>query len=139
MTSKTWPRGVFGSCAFGSGILAVIFLFSVDAAAQVPAQTLAEAMDIPAAAIESATVTAPAPGTSMRVVSKWGVNNVPRAGSSLVVLSTGVAADSSMPGFVAPVGGTNFLGTSADPFPSATFSSAGCDTPDGNVAVTLIE
>jgi hypothetical protein len=133
MTSTTRPRGVFGSCAFGSGILAAIFLFSADAAAQVPAQTLADAMDIPAANIESATITAPAAGTSMKVVSKWGVSNLPRAGSNLVVLSTGVAADSSMPGFVSPVGGTNFLGTSADPFPSGTFSPAGCDTPDGNV------
>jgi hypothetical protein len=132
MTSKTRPRGVFRSCAFSSGFLAVIFLFSANAAAQVPGQTLADAMDIPAAAIESATVTAPA-STSVKVVSKWGATNLPRAGSSFVVLSTGVAADSSMPGFVPPVSGTNLLGTSADPFPSATFSPAGCDTPDGNV------
>ncbi len=132
MTKKTQPRGVFRSCVSSSGMLALALLISADASAQVPAQTLAEAIDIPAASIESATLAAPGTGTSVRVVSKWGVSNLPRAGSTLAVLSTGVAADPSMSGFVAPVAGTNFLANAADPFPSATFS-AGCDSPDGNV------
>lgn len=134
MTSKTQPRGTFGSRAFGSGILAATLLTAANATAQVPAQTLAEAMDIPAAAIESATVTAHGAGSSVKVVSKWGVNNLPRAGSSLLVLSTGVAADSSMPGFVPPVPGTNFLSTSPDPFTGSSFTKAGCDAPDGSVS-----
>lgn len=126
MISKTRPRGgVF---------LAVFLLVAAKAAAQVPAQPLAEAIDIPGATIESAVVTAQGSGASVRVVPKWGVGNVPRAGSSLLVLSTGIAADAMSPGFVPPVPGTNFIATAADPFPGAVFTQSGCDAPDGHVS-----
>jgi hypothetical protein len=134
MTSKTRLRGVFRGCTFSSGILAVILFLPSVVSAQPPAATLAGAMDIPSTAVESALLTAPGSGGSVRVVPKWGDNNLPRAGSTLLVLSTGVAADPSMTGFAPPVSGTSFVSTSADPFPSSTFSPAGCDTPDGSVS-----
>lgn len=134
MTTKAQPRGMFGSRVFGPGILAVTLLNVADAAAQVSAQSLAEAMDIPAAAIESATATVQGTDSSVKVVSKWGLNNLPRSGSTMLVLSTGVAADATMPGFVPPVPGTNFLSTSPDPFTGSSFTRAGCDAPDGSVS-----
>ena len=134
MTSKTQPRGVFRSCTIGSGILALTFLTAADAAAQASAADLAAAMDIPAASVEAASLTLPDTGSSVRVVPKWGTNNLPRAGSSLVVLSTGVAADPSMPGFMPPVFGTNFGSMPVDPFPSNAHSNSACDLPDGYVS-----
>jgi hypothetical protein len=133
MTSQTRSRGVFRSWCASALILAATFLFAADAAAQSQALSLAAAMDVPAGAIESATLAAQGGGTSARVVQRWGVGNLPRAGSTMVVLSTGEAADPSLPGFVPPVPGTNFISTTADPFPSAAFSDSGCDSPDGNV------
>jgi hypothetical protein len=125
---------MFGSRAFGPGILAITLLGAADAAAQVSAQSMAEAMDVPGAAIESATATVQNAGSSVKVVSKWGVNNLPRAGSTMLVLSTGVAADAMMPGFIPPVPGTNFLSTSPDPFAGSSFTRPGCDAPDGSVS-----
>ena len=132
MTSQTRPRGVFRSWCASSVILTVTLLCAADAAAQPNPQDLTAAMDVPSAAIESATLAAQGTGASVRVVTKWGSGNLPRQGSTMLVLSTGHAADASMTGFVAPVPGTSFVSTTADPFPSAAFS-AGCDSPDGNV------
>ena len=134
MTSQAQPRGRFGSRAVGPGILAFTLLTAADAAAQVSAQSLADAMDIPATAIESATATVQGTGSSVKVVSKWGLNNLPRSGSTMLVLSTGVAADATMAGFIPPVPGTNFLSTAPDPFTASSFTREGCDAPDGNVS-----
>jgi hypothetical protein len=124
---------VLRSCAFGSGVLAITLLAAADAAAQVSAQSLAEAMDIPAASVESAALTTPGSDTTVRVIAKWGSSIMPRSGSSMIVLSTGVAADAAMPGFVPPVTGTNFGSMTADPFPGS-FTNPGCELPDGNVS-----
>src|SRR5688572_486480 len=116
MSSKTRPRGVLHLVSVS------LLLLATDVAAQPAAQTLAEAMEIPAAAIESATLGSQGAGASVRVASNWGFTNTPRAGASLLVLSTGTAADALTAGHVAPVPGTNFVSTTADPFVGLAFS-----------------
>ena len=132
MTSQNSPRGVFRSCFTSSAVFAVTLLCAAGAAAQPNPQDLTAAMEIPAAAIESATLQSQDNGASVRVVTKWGDGNLPRSGTSMLVLSTGVAADSSMTGYVDPYPGTTFLSMIADPFPGSV-SSPECDAPDGNV------
>jgi len=85
----------------------------------------AAAIDVPAADIVSATWVTPSDQRARRVVTNFGINNLPHDGQTLGVLATGVAATPVMPGFVAFEQGMDFGLTEPNPFVEPS-SPPGC-------------
>ena len=80
--------------------VATAVVLPATALAQSPtAAELAAAMDIPSGSILSATLSAASPAGARRVVQQWGPNVPPLAGNTLSVLSNGIAATPSLPGY----------------------------------------
>jgi hypothetical protein len=103
------------------------------------AQQFAVAIDIPAADIVSAQWVAPSAIQARRVVTSFGVANLPKAGANLGVLSTGTAATPSMPGWVNPEEGTNFNITVANPYPDPAVYPAECQRDPSVNAHDVVE
>ena len=112
-------------------VSAAVIVFGVSVFAQLEqanptAAQFAAALEIPAADILSAEWIEPGPGSARRVVSQWGADNGPRAGVTMGVLSTGIAADADAPGFVAPQPGTDHHFTVPNPYPDPVENPPGC-------------
>jgi hypothetical protein len=90
------------------------------------AAQFAAAIEIPVADILSAEWVEPGPGAARKVVSQWGFDNGPRAGASMGVLSTGIAADMDAPGFVPPQPGTDHHFTVPNPQIDPVENPPGC-------------
>ena len=99
----------------------------------------ATAIDIPAGDVVSAQWIAPSNVNARRVVSSFGTQNFPKAGSNLGVISTGVAASPSMPGWVHPEQGMDYNTTVPNPYPDAAVYPSQCPRQPSVDAHDLIE
>lgn len=112
--------------------------FAVVTRAQTPVPSeLAAAMDIPGDSIQSATFAKLASNSSARAVSNWGLFSV-QAGTTMIALSTGIAADSDDPGFVSPKPGTQFSNSSSPVYGTFQDRCEGTFT-DGNTVFDVTE
>jgi hypothetical protein len=104
-----------------------------------PAQAgdLARAMEL-CKWTRSAGITTTASSKARNIVRQFGATYVPRAGSSMVVLATGVAADQSDPRFVNPNEGTPFQNTGAHPNPQPD-PADGCGAADPSTVYDVSE
>ena len=103
------------------------------------AQQFAAAIDIPAADVVSAQWITPSRDQARRVVSSFGTQNLPKAGANLGVISTGVAATPSMPGWVNPENGTDFNTTVPNPYPDPAVYPSQCPRQPNTQAHDLVE
>jgi hypothetical protein len=110
-------------------VAAILAVFGRPVAAQSnpTAINFAKAIDIPEADVISAEWIVPGAAAARRVAPKWGLNLLPLNGNTLGVLSTGVAATPSLPGYVAPEPGANNGIEVLNPYPDAAVWPAGCD------------
>ena len=135
-SSRTAQGGLVAACLW-------LLLAPSSAWAQATAAELANAMDIPAADIQSVSfANGSAEFASLankRAATRWGTNLVPHAGPNFAVLSTGIAAAPNDLGFVAPAPGTDFGLTSVNPFPGVSVSNPACPGDlSGNVHDAVI-
>lgn len=74
----------------------------------------AQAIDL-CVGVQSSTFPTLADGKARAILQKYGPNNPPISGPSIVVLSSGIAAAEGDPGYVSPQGGTGFSNTAPNP------------------------